>query len=83
MNIKYKEDSRLAELRTKAGLSQGKLSRATGIHVMVISKIERGVTKMENVTLKNAIALADALGVMDLRELLPEGKQAQGQEQNK
>ncbi len=39
---------------------------------MKISKIERGVTKMENVTLKNAIALADALEIMDLRELLYE-----------
>ena len=76
--------SRLAELRTRAGLSQGKLSKASGIHVMAISKIERGVREMDKVTLKTAIALADALGVVDLRELLPRGrKQAEDEEQNK
>jgi len=42
---------------------------------MKISKIERGVTNMENVTLKNAIALADALKILDLRELLPEKRE--------
>jgi len=42
---------------------------------MMISKIERGITKMENVPLKNAIALADALGVENHRQLLLEADQ--------
>jgi len=67
--------SRLAELRAQAGISQGTLSKLSGVHVMKISKIERGVTNMENVTLKNAIALADALKILDLRELLPEKRE--------
>ena len=67
--------SRLVELRTQAGISQGTLSKISGLHVMKISKIERGVTKMENVTLRTAISLADALGIVDLRELLPEDPQ--------
>lgn len=74
---------RLAELRTQAGLSQGKLSKASGIHVMLISKLERGVRKMNQVSLKTAIALGDALGIVDLRELLPEDKQLGEQEQKK
>jgi len=67
--------SRLAELRAQAGISQGTLPKMSGLHVMKISKIERGVTNMENVTLKNAIALADALKILDLRELLPEKRE--------
>lgn len=74
---------RLAQLRTRAGLSQGKLSKLSGIHVMMISKLERGVRRMDQVSLKTAIALADALAIVDLRELLPEEKQTEDQEQKK
>lgn len=34
---------RIAELRSKAGISQAKLSELIGLHVKTISKAERGV----------------------------------------
>lgn len=82
-NTTYTVRSRLAELRNAAGLSQGKLSKASGIHVMMISKLERGVRKMDQVSLKTAIALADALEIVDLRELMSEEMQPEDQEQKK
>ena len=50
---------------------------------MMISKLERGVRRMDQVSLKTAIALADALAIVDLRELLPEEMQPGDQEQKK
>lgn len=82
MTNKDHTTSQLAKLRAQVGISQGGLSKLAGVHVMKISKIERGVTKMENLTLKNAIALADALGIVDLRELLAD-KQPRDQAQKK
>lgn len=45
------------------------LSDASGVNIRQIARIEGGESKMSNVTLGNALALADALGV-DVRELL-------------
>lgn len=61
--------NQLAYLRTASGLSQGQLAEASGVNVMMISRLERGERLMENTTLKTALALADALSV-DVRELL-------------
>lgn len=69
-NTESNSTARISYLRSRARISQGTLSKESGVNVMTISKLERGVAKMENLTLKNAIALADALGVQDLRELL-------------
>jgi DNA-binding XRE family transcriptional regulator len=60
-----REDSvpKLLTYRMKAGLTQKQLAEKAGVHVTLISKIERGVAKLRNLTLANAVALADALGV--------------------
>lgn len=62
--------NQLAYLRTKAGLTQAQLAQKTGKHVMYISKLERGDRHISGISLETAIALADALGVDDLRELM-------------
>jgi len=62
--------NQLAYLRTEAHLSQSALAKSSGVNIRQIQRIENGEGKMENVTLKNAIALADALSIQDLRELL-------------
>ena len=61
--------SRLAYLRTGAGLKQRELAEKSGINIRQIQRIENGESEMRNVTLGNAIALADALNV-DVKELL-------------
>ena len=59
----------LKEIRKSKGITQDDLSEKSGVPKMTISKIERGVTKMENLTLINALKIADALEI-DVRELL-------------
>lgn len=55
MNIK--------ELRNVAGYSQRALAEKSGLNINQIAKIERNEIKLENMTLKNAVKLAKALGV--------------------
>ena len=55
--------------RRKKHMSIGELSTRSGVNARQIQRIEQGEGKMGNVTLTNALALADALGV-DVRELL-------------
>ena len=62
--------SALYDLRQSRGLTQKALAEQTGINIRQIQKIEKGEIKIDNITLKNAIALADALGINDLRVLL-------------
>ena len=50
-------------------MSIGELSTRSGVNARQIQRIEQGEGKMGNVTLTNALALADALDV-DVRELL-------------
>lgn len=50
-------------LRAERGYTQIQLSSVSGVSETQIQKIETGKIKIENVTLKNAIALANALGV--------------------
>ena len=64
-------ENKIKELRAKANMSQGKLAEVSGLHVMVISKIERGISKIENTTLLNAYKLSKALGV-SMEDLLPD-----------
>jgi transcriptional regulator with XRE-family HTH domain len=61
--------STLKEHRTAAGLTQQQLSDASGVNIRQIQNMESGKIKMENVTAKNLLALADALGV-DPHDLL-------------
>ena len=54
---------RLFRLRDKAGLTQGEISRMTGLRQSKISDIERGSADIGNITLRTAAKLAAALGV--------------------
>lgn len=58
----YAPDS-LRDLRAKADLSQQALADAAGVSISQIQRLESGAAKLENITLKNAVAIADALGV--------------------
>ena len=51
---------RIAELRSKAGISQAKLSELIGLHVKKISKVERGVNGL---SVDNLLALAEYFNV--------------------
>lgn len=55
--------------RTAAEMTQKELAEKAGINIRQIQKYESGEYDAGNMTLKNAISLADALGC-DVRELL-------------
>ena len=55
--------------RRREHMSIDELSARSGVNTRQIQRIEQGEGKMGNVTLTNALALADALDV-DVRELL-------------
>jgi len=61
--------SKLAQLRVERGLGLRELAELSGVHIRQIQGIEGGKSKAENTSLKNALALADALGVHP-RELI-------------
>lgn len=61
--------SNLKNLRTEKNLTQKQLADASGVNIRQIQRIENGEGDMSNVTLGNAVKLADALGV-DVKELL-------------
>lgn len=61
--------SGLLRQRSLAGLTQKELAEKAGINIRLVQKYESGEYDAENMTLKSAIALADALGC-DVRELL-------------
>lgn len=65
----------LKEIRKGKKITQDELARLTGINKMQISRIERGEIKIGNISLTNALKIADALDV-DVRRLLadPEEK---------
>lgn len=56
-----------------AGLSQSQLSRMTGINLRQIQKMCAGEYKMENITGRNLLLIADALDIdpHDLVDLDP------------
>lgn len=61
--LSFDTDQRLKQLRINAGLTQQALADASGVNVRQIQKIESGEIQIENITVKNAKALADALQV--------------------
>lgn len=61
--------SRLKSLRLACGLTQKQLADGAGINIRQIQKMESGEYALENITLKNAISIADFLEV-DPHELL-------------
>lgn len=62
--------NQLAYLRNRAGMTQAQLAEACEKHVMYVSKLECGKRDLAGISLSNAIAIADALGLEDVRELL-------------
>ena len=54
--------SKLIDFRKKAGLSQTELSKASGVHINIISRIERGERSASKLQLDTAAKLAKALG---------------------
>lgn len=64
----------LATLRKEAKLTQMALSVRSGINIRQIQKIESGEIDINNITLRNAIALADALDV-SMDDLIDREKQ--------
>lgn len=61
--------SRFARLRVERGLGQRELSEASGVNLRQIQSLESGAIAAENISLKNALRLADALGIHP-RELI-------------
>ena len=55
--------------RRMAELTQSELAKKSGVNIRQIQRVELGEAEASNLTAKNLIAIADALGV-DVRELL-------------
>lgn len=55
--------NKIKELREKAGISQPALSKLTGINIRQVQRYESGDYNINNMTLKNAVALAKMLNV--------------------
>ena len=53
----------LKELRKAKGLTQQSLADAAGVNISQVQKLESGEINVGNITLKNGLALANALGV--------------------
>lgn len=63
------ETGALKVLREKAGYTQKRLAEAVGVDIRRIQRLEKGEIKVENITAKKFLALADALQV-DPHQLL-------------
>lgn len=57
--------------RLERGMTMTELAKASSVHIVKIAQIESGKIDPANMTLRNAVKLADALHV-DPRELLKE-----------
>lgn len=55
--------------RSSVGMTQKELAEKSGVNIRQIQRYESGSSGCENMTLKNAIAIADALEC-DVRDLL-------------
>ena len=66
---RYPTATRLTYERVKAGLTQKQLAERSGVNIRQIQRVELGEAEAENLTAKNLLAIADALGV-ELRVLL-------------
>ena len=62
-------NNRLMWLRSKKKLTQKELASKSGVNIRQIQRYESGTSGCENMTLKNAISIADVLGC-DVRDLL-------------
>nr|DAH42107.1 MAG TPA: hypothetical protein [Bacteriophage sp.] len=55
--------------RRMAGMTQAELAEASGVNIRQIQRVELGEAEAGNLTAKNLISIADALGV-DVRDLI-------------
>lgn len=62
-------NNRLMWLRNRKSLTQQELASKSGVNIRQIQRYESGTSGCENMTLKNAISIADVLGC-DVRDLL-------------
>lgn len=60
---KYPTATWVAYYRIQAGLTQKALAEKAGVNIRMIQKLEGGEILAENVTAKNLLSIADALGV--------------------
>lgn len=63
-------ENKIKQLRTAAGMTQRELAEKAGVNIRQIQKYEVDQPEIGNVSLRITIALADALGVKDLREFI-------------
>jgi len=63
-------ENKIKHLRTAAGMTQRELAEKTGVNIRQIQKYEVDQPEIGNVSLRIAVALADALSVDDLREFI-------------
>lgn len=61
--------TKLEWARRAGGLSLKELSEASGVNIRQIQRVELGESEAGNLTAKNLLAIADALGV-ELRRLI-------------
>jgi len=61
--------NKLAVLRIDSGYTQRELSEKSGVNIRQIQKYESGVCEMENMTLRNALAISEVLGC-DVKDFL-------------
>lgn len=59
----------LRKLRESAGYTQTQLAKKSGVNIRQIQRYESQDSDVGNMTLRNAIAIADALSV-DVREFI-------------
>lgn len=59
----------IKEARSNARMTQQQLADQSGVNIRQIQRVESGASQAGNLTAKNLIAIADALGV-DPHELL-------------
>ena len=63
-------ENKIKQLRTAAGMTQRELAEKADVNIRQIQKYEVDQPEIGNVSLRITIALADALGVKDLREFI-------------
>lgn len=63
-------ENKIKQLRAAAGMTQRELAEKTGVNIRQIQKYEVNQPEIGNISLRIAIALADALGINDLREFI-------------
>lgn len=63
-------ENKIKQLRIAAGMTQRELAEKAGVNIRQIQKYEVDQPEIGNVSLRIAVALADALGVKDLREFI-------------